>query len=140
MKSPMDAVVRRLQRTDAMLVQEPGRSYVLGVLLLDLALFVIAVGAWATLPLWHGWWRIIAAVIIGLQLGRAGIVAFRRAGAYRTGWLRGRSQMIASMVECQNRGMAPSEWLAGELSRDFAVLGLTAEEVQQHLHPPQPEE
>lgn len=131
MKSPLDWSVDRVRRTDAMFVQENNRRYAFGVLILDLTLFVAAVASWVLLPVLSGWGRMVAGVVVGLQLGRAGIVAYRRAGAYRTGWLRGRQQMVSAMTEAINRGMSPSEWLAGELARDYAVLGITAEDLEQ---------
>jgi hypothetical protein len=135
MTSLVDRAARRVQRTDAMLVQETGRGYALRVLLLDLCLFTLAVGSWVMLSQLHGWWRGVAAVVIGLQLGRAGIVSWRRAAAYRTGWLRGRSQMVYAMAEAQRRGLSVSQWLDSELARDFAVLGITDEDVE-NLRPP----
>jgi hypothetical protein len=139
MKSLMDVAVRRVQRTDAMFVQESNRTYALRVLVLDAALFVIAVTAWVVLAELHGWWRGVAAVIIGLQLGRAGIVSYRRAAAYRSGWLRGRSQFVMSMAEAQRRGLPAGDWLLLEASRDYAVLGLTPEDLHQ-LRPDTPTE
>lgn len=111
-----------------MFVQEQGTGYARRVLLVDLAAFVASVGAWTALALLDGWWRLLAGIIIGLQLGRASIVAYRRAAAYRTGWLRGRSQMLHAMVEAHRRGLSMHEWLDSELSRDYAVLGLTPED------------
>jgi hypothetical protein len=113
-----------------MLVQEPDRRYALRVLLLDLALFVAAVGSWVALPVLDGWWKVLAGVVVGFQLGRAGITSWRRAAAYRAGWLRGRQQMIASMTEAHNRGMTVTDWLGSELARDYAVLGITPEDFQ----------
>lgn len=114
-----------------MLVQETkGNGYVLGVLALDLGLFLLAVTSWTLLPVLDGRWKVLAAVAVGVQLGRASIVAMRRAGAYRAGWLRGRTQMVASMAEASHRGMTLDQWLTSELSRDFAVLGITPEDLE----------
>ena len=126
--NPLDRVVTRLQRTDAMFVQE-SRSYALKVLLLDYLLLALAIGAWVAFTLVDGWWRTIAGVVVGLQIGRASLTSYRRAAAYRSGWLKGRNQMVAAMIEAERRGMSVNEWLEAEALRQYAVLGLTAEEV-----------
>lgn len=136
MKSPLDWSVRRVQRTDAMLVQEHGTRYARQVLVLDLLLFVAVLGTWVVYSQLHGWWALAAGLVIGFQIGRAGITSYRRAAAYRSGWLRGRQQMIGAMVEARDRGMTPTEWLASELARDYAVLGITEEDLMKHLSPP----
>ena len=134
MRSPLDWSVDRTRRTDAMFVMEPTPGYARRVLLLDVLAFLMALICWGLVSQLHGWERTVAAVVIGLQLGRAGITSFRRASAYRSGWLRGRSQMVGAMIEARNRGMSPSDWLAGELARDYSVLGIT----EADLPPPPP--
>ena len=137
MRSPLDRAARRVQRTDAMFVQEPGSGYAVRVLVYDLLLFATAVSAWVLHSQLRGWWAAAAAIIIGLQLGRAGIVGYRRAAAYRAGWLRGRSQMVYAMREAHLRGLTGQEWLMSELARDYAVLGITEEDVARLNHPPE---
>jgi hypothetical protein len=128
MRNPFDPLVARLvdrsQRTDRMLVAHD-HAHWRAVLALDLAMFLGAVVGWATLPVTSGTWLgVLAAVVVGLQIGRAGIAGLRRAQAYRSGWLAGRVAFVSAMAEAQRRGMRPSDWLAAELARDYAVMGL----------------
>jgi hypothetical protein len=123
----VDHLVDRTRVTDAMLVNHDRRRWWF-VAVTDLTLFVLAVVSWALWPLTHDtWWGIAGGCLIGVQLGRSGICALRRANAYRSGWLRGRSQMVYALAEAQRRGMSPQDWLEGELLRDWAVLGIDPE-------------
>lgn len=128
-----DRLVGRARLTDAMLVTGDRRHWWY-VVVTDLALFLGAVAAWALWPLTHDtWWGVVGGVLVGLQLGRSGITSLRRANAYRSGWIAGRQAMVSAMVEAQVRGMTPSEWLTAELHRDYAVLGLDPDEVNEAL-------
>jgi hypothetical protein len=104
----------------------------------ELALFIATIGA-LLLVQWPGtpWQlRLPASLLVGCQVGRVGLLAVRRAGAYRSGWLDGRSAFVAAMGEAQRRGMAPGDWLAAELARDYAVLGVEAEVIQVFMDEP----
>ena len=50
-------------------------------------------------------------------------VTFRRALAYRRGWLDGRANLRSSMYEATLRDMTPEEWMNAELDRDARALG-----------------
>lgn len=120
----MDAAADRVQATDRILVEHNRRRW-WWVVAFDLTLFVASVAAWTTWTLWRGTWvGLFAGVLVGLQLGRASLVGLRRAAAYRSGWLRGRSAMVHALAEAQQRGIPPQAWLEGELERDWAVLGI----------------
>lgn len=120
----LDTGADRVQTTDRMLVERNRRRW-LWVVTFDLTLFLASVLAWTTLTLWRGTWvGVFAGVLVGLQLGRASLVGLRRAAAYRSGWLRGRSAMVHALAEAQRRGIPPQAWLEGELERDWAVMGV----------------
>jgi hypothetical protein len=123
-RTPVDWAVDRTRSTDAMLVTADRRRW-FAVLAFDAAMFTGAVVAWALWPVTRDtWFGILGGCLIGLQIGRASIGGIRRASAYRAGWLNGRSAMVHALAEAQRRGMTPSEWLSGELARDYAVLGI----------------
>jgi len=136
MRSPISWSVARAHRTE--------RSYVAGetrrlrwISVGELALFgltVIAlVGVQALAP---GWTTLACSLLVGLQVGRLGLISARRAMSYRSGWLDGRVAFVSAMSEAQRRGMSPGDWLAAELARDYAVLGIDAEVVQVDLRDP----
>jgi hypothetical protein len=128
-----DRISARVRRTDSMLVNHDRRRWV-QVMVFDLVFFLAAVISWALYPrLWghDSWWALVAGCVVGFQLGRCAILTFRRSGAYRSGWLHGRQQMVFALAEAQRRGMTPIEWMEGELARDYAVLGVDPAEVAQ---------
>jgi hypothetical protein len=136
-RTPVDWSVDRVRSTDSMLVRQDRRRW-RQVIAFDLGLFLGAVAAWSLYPVTRGtWFGIAGGVLIGLQLGRASIGGIRRASAYRSGWLSGRQAMVAAMAEAYQRGMTLEQWLTAELSRDYAVLGLTADDVARDLDPPE---
>jgi hypothetical protein len=126
-RSPVGWSIDRARRTE--------RSWVTGevrrlraIAVGELLLFVVTIGAmllWEMAP--PSWLTIACGLLVGVQVGRAGIVSMRRAMAYRSGWLDGRSAFVHAMAEAQRRGMAPGDWLSAELARDYAVLGLEAD-------------
>jgi hypothetical protein len=131
MRSPITWSNDRARRTE--------RSYVAGeiirlrwITVAELALFLVTVLAIFGLSwLDPGWLTAACSVLVGLQVGRAGIVSMRRATGYRSGWLDGRVALVRSMNEARQRGMTPQEWLEAELVRDYAVLGIDAEVVHE---------
>jgi hypothetical protein len=117
-------LVHRSERVDRMLVARNARLIV-RVLVTDLSLLILA---WAGLLLFRhgpGPLAIIATLAIALELGRVGIVGLRRAEAYRSGWLDGRSAMLSSLAEAHRRGLTVQEWVQGEMERQMSVLGIT---------------
>ena len=127
MRSPITWSIDRARRTE--------RSYVAGearrlwwITVGELALFVVTIAAMLALQLSSSIVVTMASsLLVGLQVGRAGIVSMRRASAFRTGWLDGRVAFVHAMAEAQRRGMTPQEWLEAELVRDYATLGVEAE-------------
>ena len=130
MRNPIEVASDRTRRTDSMLVSHDKRWwwYVVG---LDMALFITTLVLWWALPdlARHSWLAVVAAIFVGIELGRTAILSARRAQAYRSGWLAGRQQMVMAMVEAQRRGITPVEWLTAEAERDWAVLGLDPDDV-----------
>lgn len=125
----------RVRRTDKMLVAHD-RRHVRFVVALDLLLFIGGVWAWFNYrTMAAGPLLVFAATVVGCQLGRTGIMTLRRATAYRSGWLQGRSAMVVALAEAQRRGMSPMEWLEGELQRDWAVLGIDPHDLEGHDDP-----
>lgn len=120
-----DWAVDRARRTDAMLVARDQRHR-RWVVAFDLTLFTVAVVGTGLMPATGAPWqvRLVAGFVVGVEVGRCAVIGVRRAHAYRTGWLAGRSQMLWAMAEAQRRGMTQVEWLEGELARDYAALGL----------------
>lgn len=70
-----------------------------------------------------GLWATACGMFLGGFVGSSIIRTVQRAGAYRNGWLRGRSAMIASLQEASRRGMSLEEWATGELERDLEMMG-----------------
>jgi hypothetical protein len=126
-RGPITWSVDRAHRTE--------RSWVAGearrlrwIALGELLLFALTVAALVALQaLDPGPLAVACSILVGIQVGRAGIVSMRRAMAYRSGWLDGRSAFVHAMAEAQRRGMAPGDWLSAELARDYAVLGVEAD-------------
>jgi hypothetical protein len=137
MRTPIDALADRLVRsaraTDTMLVRQDRRRFA-WVVAVDLTAFIVAVAAMIARPLLQvGFLSGMCAVVLGLQVGRASICGVRRAGTYRNGWLDGRTAFVTAMMEAQNRGMTPAQWLTAELQRDYAVMGLNPGEAEAEL-------
>lgn len=119
-----DWTYRRQKRTDRMMVTQD-RGHYWRVVGGELALFGTTVVAMLGLQLLDpGPLRVACAVLVGLQVGRAGIISARRALAYRSGWMDGRAAMVQSMGEAMRRRMDLNEWLRGEAERDMATLGI----------------
>ena len=76
------------------------------------------------------WWSVLAAGWLGLCLGRLVLVTLRRAAAYRSGWVDGRTAMVAALSESMRRGMSPEDWLRAEYVRDMAMLGVGPEDLR----------
>ena len=124
-----DRIADRARRTDRMMVRQD-RGHWWRVVVGELGLFVITLAALLGIQLLDpGPLTVICSVLVGLQVGRVGIMSARRALAYRSGWLDGRAQMIASMGEAWRRGIDLPEWLQGEVERDLATLGLDPKDV-----------
>lgn len=70
------------------------------------------------------WADVAAGLLLGAFAGVGALGTVRRGIAYRSGWLDGRMRMVHALTEAQQRGMGLHDWLAGELDRDHAVLGL----------------
>jgi hypothetical protein len=127
MRSPITWSIDRAHRTE--------RSYVTGetrrlwwISVGELALFVVTILALVAVQgLAPGWTTLACSLLVGLQVGRLGLISTRRAMAYRSGWLDGRTAFVAAMSEAQRRRMSPGDWLAAELARDYAVLGIEAD-------------
>lgn len=115
-----DPLVRRSLRLERCLVDEPRRKR--SLMLRDLGGFALVVAAWLLTPLLTGWLLMLAAIVVGIGLGRSVLLTTRRASAYRSGWLDGRHAMVRALGEAAQRGMTPVDWLDAELDRDIAVL------------------
>lgn len=127
MRGPVSWSLDRAHRTERSYVtQETERLRWITVG--ELLLFGLTVASvWIIQATGPSWITVLCGVLVGLQVGRAGLVSTRRAMAYRSGWLDGRTAFVSAMGEAQRRGMRPQDWLAAELARDYAVLGLQAE-------------
>lgn len=126
-RSPTSWSIDRARRTERSWVTgETRRLHLIAVG--ELLLFAVTIGAmllWEMAP--PSWLTVACGLLVGVQVGRAGIVSVRRAMAYRSGWLDGRSAFVHAMAEAQRRGMSSSDWLSAELARDYAVLGIDAD-------------
>lgn len=117
-----DKLAARVVRDETALVTNPRRArHLFWRGIAGLALVVIAAGARPFLP---GIWETIAVIILCWFAGRGILQGAARAGAYRSGWLDGRHSMVASMLEAQERGLTPAEWMHAEIEREAAVLGV----------------
>lgn len=124
--------MKRSIRTERSLVMQAGHSrWWFGR---ELVFFAVTVVAWVFWP-WtlHTFIGVLCAIVVGLGLARGGTVSFRRAWAFRSGWIEGRRALWVSMVEAQRRGMTPQEWATAEMERDFALMGTTLAEVLEEL-------
>lgn len=62
-------------------------------------------------------------LIVFVLIWTAYTMVFRRALAYRRGWLAGRRALRSSMYEATIYEMSPEEWMNAELDRDARTLG-----------------
>lgn len=115
---------RRMKRTDRMMVSLD-RGHYWRIVVGELALFVVTLAAMLGVQLLDpGPLTVACSILVGLQVGRVGLLSARRALAYRSGWMDGRAAMVQSMAEAMRRRMDLNEWLAGEAERDMATLGI----------------
>jgi len=70
-------------------------------------------------------WRTVAAAFLGLQIAATCTGISRRLRVYRSGWLQGRAQMVASLAEASRRGMTLQEWAVSQAEKDARTMGLT---------------
>lgn len=95
------------------------------LLVRDLLLAALGLGALVGEDFLPSPWDVVAGFVVALMLGFCLMAGFRRALTYKSGWLDGRSAMIHAMVEAMDRGMTLDEWLDGEMTRDFAIMGVS---------------
>jgi len=85
-----------------------------------LAALEAVVAGW--LAYYGAWTGALSSLLFALAL-----LSFVRARryAYRHGWLRGRSEMLASLDEGMRRGMGYQDWVLAELERDGIRITFT---------------
>ena len=113
--------VLREKRDTEVFIEEPGRArrvFLKGVARLVLSWGALVVMIWAP----PGLVSTLAGGVVGAFVGPVALSGMKRAGAYRDGWLRGRTDMVAAMVEAERRGLTPAEWLAAEHEKTVSVL------------------
>lgn len=125
MRSPfqvLDQLVRRSVDQDHTLVARPHRARALFFRSATVFALVFAASVaevWTTGPVSSFFHAVVAGYI-----GWTAFYGFRRATAYRDGWLDGRGAMIMSLPEAMHRGLGPDEWLMAEYERDLMVMGV----------------
>lgn len=88
----------------------------------DIAIFITLLVAMIAEDFLDGLLGAFCNVIVGFGIGAAAFSSTRRALSYKSGWLRGRGMMFASMDEAMRRGFTMTEWVRGELARDHDLL------------------
>ena len=67
-----------------------------------------------------GWW------LLAFNLGLLTFITltnhYARRWTYRTGWLQGRADLLASMAEAHQRGLTPDEWARSQMEVDRAMM------------------
>lgn len=94
-----------------------------------LLLVMIALAVQAFWPM--SWWAAAAGVPIAIFTVTGTLARVSRAQSYRSGWLKGRMQMVLALNEAMQRGLSFEDWLSGELARDEAALGYPLTDAQQ---------
>lgn len=89
-----------------------------------MAYFALALVCLVTYDMLPGPLATLAWMVVAIFVGMGALALTRRMMAYRSGWINGRRQMISSLIEAERRGIDQSEWLEGEIARDFATLGI----------------
>lgn len=86
-----------------------------------------AVACLAMLPQWvdlHSTWARVGLTVATVLSLLGAVAGLSVASAFRMGWITGRGQMIAALREARKRGLTVDEWVAAEIARDKATLGL----------------
>lgn len=124
---PTDLVDKSIDRSrlnDRSLVDDRRRAR--RILVRDLALFLTAlVVVFFASELEPGTWqRTTANLYLGAYIGLTAFNGYKRASAYRSGWIEGRAAMMRSLDEAHRRGMSAAEWIESQYARDAAIFGL----------------
>lgn len=119
----IDRLVERSRRHERTLVDDHRGARRL--MRREFALFLIVLSA----LFWReqsdgGWLDVAGALLVALFVGWGALAGTRRALSYRNGWLDGRAQMVGALTEAVHRGIPATDWLRGELERDYSVLGV----------------
>lgn len=124
LNAPMDRWLRKVQADEEAWVADHRRARKLVLrtyLWMALVLAAIVVRVWLA-P--GSWYDAAAGLFLGGWAGTGATTTVRRGLGYRSGWLKGRSALVASLGEAHRRGMDANDWLSLELARDYGVLGL----------------
>lgn len=84
--------------------------------------FALGLGAIVAVQSDNPWASIPASMWLGGLVSVAALGQQKRALAYWSGWLKGRTEMVVSLSEAHRRGMTIGEWLEGEYDRQHAVV------------------
>lgn len=129
MMRPLDTLAQLTLRDEAAYVDDHPRARRIvmragGWLLL----VIIALTVQAFWPM--SWWAAAAGVPIAIFAATGTLARVSRAQSYRSGWLKGRMQMVLALNEAMRRGMSFEDWLTSELARDEAALGYSLTDAQ----------
>lgn len=116
----------------ALVVASPHRARWLRWRLLGWWVVLLAGALWMTQHLTGGLPSWLIGVGMGAASARAAMATHARAVAYRSGWLEGRTAMVAALAEAHRRDMHPREWLQAQLEADLALLGIDPGELPSH--------
>lgn len=111
--------VRLTQKDERAFVHDPRWARVLWWRMVLGLLVVAALTYYMLKHMPSTWTGTIVAMIIAGMLGGRVMNTYRRASAYRDGWVQARFAMLASLRESRLRGMDLDDWVNAEYERDF---------------------
>lgn len=114
---------RRVRQDETVLVARGPRAD-FGLLVHAVVMFLVGLAALVAVNVGGGLVSAVASGVLGGLIGYATLSRQRRARAYWSGWLTGRSEMVSSLGEASKREMSMQDWLTTQFDRDVAVIGL----------------
>lgn len=123
--SHLAARMARWSWNHSRILVQRGPGAMVGLYAIAAVWFLGLLGLWAwVLAQLDGPFVMVAAIIVGLMLGRVPLIRAGRALAYREGWLDGREAMVSALREATERGIEPADWLQAMWESDAAMLGI----------------